>query len=149
MVTERPDWWRQRVRLDWVRAEIALLDGDPAGAITASAAAIQRAEVSGAPRHVAKGLLFLGVAQVQAGSCGGRRHAASGGHPRREPGRAAAAVARSRAVLGALLEETDPPAAAKALSSARGAVIAVADDLPEDLRAVWLDRPDVAALLGG
>ena len=55
----------------------------------------------------------------------------------------------SRAVLGALLEEKDPAASAKALSSARGAVIAIADDLPEDLRTVWLDRPDVAALLGG
>ena len=29
-----------------------------------------------------------------------------------------------------------------------GPVIAIADDLPDDLRGVWLDRPDVAALLG-
>ncbi len=149
MVTERPDWWRQRVRLDWVRAEISLLDGDPAGAMTASAAAIQRAEVSGAPRHVAKGLLFLGVAHVQAGELGEAESTLRRAATLAESLGTLPLLWPSRAVLGALLEERDPPASAKALSSARSAVIAIADDLPEDLRTVWLDRPDVAALLGG
>ena len=55
----------------------------------------------------------------------------------------------SRALLGALLEESSPAESAKSLASARSGVIAIADDLPDDLRDVWLDRPDVAALLGG
>ena len=68
LVADRDDWWRQRVRLDWVRAEVALLDGDAEAAVSAASAAVDRAEGALAPRHVAKGLLFLGVAQVQAGS---------------------------------------------------------------------------------
>jgi hypothetical protein len=35
------------------------------------------------------------------------------------------------------------------LAAARSGVISIADDLPDELRGVWLDRPDVAALLGG
>jgi len=54
----------------------------------------------------------------------------------------------SRALLGALLEERSPAESAKALASARNSVLQIADDLPEELRADWLDRPDVATLLG-
>lgn len=145
----RPDWWRQRVRLAWVQAEVALLVGDPEAAAAAVAPAVQTAEASGAPRHVAKSLLFLGVAQVQAGAldeaAGTLRRAATlaeslGTLPLLWP---------ARAVLGALLESAAPAESAKCLAAARGAVIAIADDLPEDLRPVWLDREDVTALLGG
>lgn len=149
LVAERLDWWRQRVRLDWVRAEVALLDGDAVTALSAAAAAVQRAEASGAPRHVAKGLLFLGVAQVQAGELAEAETTLRRAATLAEGLGTIPLLWPSRAVLGALLEEKDPAASAKALSSARGAVIAIADDLPEDLRTVWLDRPDVAALLGG
>ena len=55
----------------------------------------------------------------------------------------------ARALLGALLEASAPAESAKSLSAARGAVITMADDLPEELRVVWLDRPDITALLGG
>jgi hypothetical protein len=55
----------------------------------------------------------------------------------------------ARALLGAILEASAPTEAAKSLASARSGVIAIADDLPDHLRGVWLDRPDVAALLGG
>jgi hypothetical protein len=145
----RDDWWRQRVRQSWVEAELALLRGDPGQAIDAASSAVHRAETSGAPRHVAKSLLFLGVAQVQAGEL-----AEAEGTLRR-----ASTLAESlgtlpllwpaRALLGALLEASAPAESAKSLSAARGAVIAMADDLPEELRAVWLDRPDITALLGG
>lgn len=145
----RTDWWRQKVRLSWVRAETALLEGDPAAAEVVLSSAVQSAEASGAPRHVAKSLLFLGVAQVQAEqleqATGTLRRAATlaeslGTIPLLWP---------SRALMGALLESRSPTEAAKSLSAARGAVIVIADDLPEDLRSVWLDRPDVTALLGG
>lgn len=145
----RSDWWRQRVRLLWVRAELALLNGDPTAAVTAAEKAVTVAEGSGAPRHVAKSLLFQGVAQVQAGDLD-------------EAGttlRRAATLAESlgclpllwpsRAVLGALIEPTAPQESARSLASARNAVLQIADDLPESLRVEWLARPDVAALLGG
>jgi hypothetical protein len=145
----RPDWWRQRVRLAWVEAEVALLVGDAEAAAEAVAPAVQRAEGAGAPRHVAKSLLFLGVAQIQAGrvdeAAGTLRRSATlaeslGALPLLWP---------SRAVLGALLEESAPAESARCLAAARSAVIAIADDLPDDLRTVWLDREDVSALLGG
>ena len=145
----RSDWWRQRVRVLWVRAEVSLLTGDPGGAIKAAETAVTLAESSGAPRHVAKSLLFLGVAQVSGG----------------DPNEAAVTLRRaatlseslgclplvwpSRAMLGALLEGVVPQESARSLASARSTVISIADDLPEDLRADWLGRPDVATLLEG
>ena len=61
------EWWRQLVRLDWTRAELALLEGSPEDAAVHASAAVQRAENGRAPRHVAKGLLLLGIAQVSGG----------------------------------------------------------------------------------
>ena len=146
-VEEHPEWWRQRVRLGWVGAELSLLEDRPDEALALLEPAISLAERSGAPRHVAKGLLFLGVAQVQAGALG------------EAPGtlRRAAVLAESlgarplvwpaRAVLGTLLAETDDHASTTSLDAARAAARAISADLPEDLRADWLARPDVAALL--
>jgi tetratricopeptide (TPR) repeat protein len=145
----RADWWRQKVRALWVRAEVALLAGDPSAAAKAADGAVTLAEGSQAPRHVAKSLLFLGVAQVQ------------GGEPAEATDtlRRAATLAErlgclplvwpSRAVLGALLEGQDAAESAKNLAAARSAVITIADDLPEALRDEWLARPDVGALMGG
>jgi hypothetical protein len=93
--------------------------------------------------------LLVAVAQVQSG-----RLAEAEGTLRRAATLAESLGALptlwpSRALLGALLEETAPAESAKSLASARSGVIAIADDLPDDLRDIWLDRPDVAALLGG
>jgi hypothetical protein len=147
VVAGRADWWRQRVRVDWVAAEVSLLRDEPEDAVARAATAVVLAETSGAPRHVAKGLLFQGVAEVQ---CGRLEDAA--GTLRR-----AATLAESlgttplvwpaRAVLGALLAEVSPAESASSLAAARVAVLAVAEDLPEGLAADWLARPDVAALL--
>ncbi len=145
----RSDWWRQRVRVLWVRAELALLTGDPATAATAAEDAVTLAEASGAPRHVAKSLLFHGVAQVQNGDL------EDAGTTLRRAATLAESLGTlpllwpSRAVLGALVEPNAPQESARSLASARNAVLQIADDLPEDLRATWLARPDVAALLGG
>lgn len=143
----RSDWWRQRVRLGWVRAEVALLDGRPPEAIEAAQAAVELAEHSGAPRHVAKGLLFLGVAQVEAG-----RPAEAAASLRR-----AALLAESlgtlplqwpvRAVLGALVAGTDHTESERCLAAARRAIEVIASDLPDPLRGEWLSRPDVEAIL--
>ena len=140
------EWWRQRVRLDWVRAEIAMLEGDPVTAIDAAETAVAGAEQARAPRHIAKGLLFLGVAQLQAGS-----------------GDAAATLRRAatlaeglgtlplvwpaRSLLGALVAETDQEESARSLQVARSAVLAIAGDLPSSVREDWLAREDIVALL--
>ncbi len=141
-----PDWWRQRVRLDWVRAEIALLEEHPTAAAEAASEAIDAAELAHAPRHVAKGLLFLGVAQAHLGS-----------HETVTTLRRAATLAeqlgttpliwQARALVGALLAEEDPAVSARSLQAARSAVLAIAGDLPDDVREEWLNRPDIEALL--
>lgn len=147
LIETHPEWWRQQVRRDWVRAEVALLRDTPILAVEAAAAAVTRAEGSGAPRHVAKGLLFQGVALATAG----------------DDEQAAATLARaatlaeslgtlplrwpSRAVLGALLAHSAPGESADCLAAARDTVAAIAADLPADLAEGWLARPDVAALL--
>lgn len=147
VVGQRPQWWRQRVRFGWVEAELALLGNQPEQADQAATAAVELAERSGAPRHVAKGLLFSGVAQIEAG-----RSDEAAATLRR-----AARLAESlgtvplqwpvRAVLGALLAGTAPEDSARSLEIARGAVQRIAADLPAPLHEEWLNRPDVAALL--
>jgi hypothetical protein len=141
-----PDWWRQRVRLDWVRAEIALLDEDPEAAQEAAAEAIDRAELAKAPRHVAKGLLFLGVAQAQSGSPDTlttlRRAATLAEQLGTTP-----LIWPARALVGAMLVDEDPATSAHSLQGARSAVLSIAGDLPDDVREEWLARPDIEALL--
>ncbi len=142
------EWWRQLVRLDWTRAELALLEGSPEDAAVHAAAAVKRAENGRAPRHVAKGLLLLGIAQV------------SGGLPEAATTlRRSATFAESlgvlplvwpaRALLGALVADHDRVESDRSLAAARSAVLAIAGDLPPGVRADWLGRPDIAALLEG
>lgn len=144
--------WRPRCRLDWVRAETALLTGDAAVAVAAASRALATAQDAEAPRHVAKSLLFLGVAQSTLGSAGSAAQAAA-------TLRRAATLAESlgtlplvwpaRAVLGALVAGQDPGESAASLDAARAAVRALADNLPAALRDPWLARPDLSALLAG
>jgi tetratricopeptide (TPR) repeat protein len=143
----RGDWWRQRVRLDWVRAEVALLRGVPADAVAWSARAVSLAEASGAPRHVAKGLLFCGVAQVQDGDLDEAVQTLRRAATLAESLGALPLVWPARAVLGALVAEQHPAESAAALTSARSVVRQIADDLSAELAAAWLARPDIAALL--
>lgn len=148
-IGDRSDWWRQRVRLGWVRAEVALLRDSAAEAVGASLAAVELAEHSGAPRHVAKGLLFVGVSQVEA-----HRPASAAATLRR-----AALLAESlgtlplqwpvRAVLGTLVAGVDDAESDRCLAAARRAVETIAAGLPEPLQAPWLARPDIAALREG
>jgi hypothetical protein len=141
------DWWRQRIRLDWVRAEIAMLGERPEEGRAAAVAAVAGAEKARAPRHVAKGLLFQGVAELQGGT----------GDPAATLRRSATlaeglgalpVVWQARALLGAMLG-TESDEGARSLAAARNAVLTIAGDLPADLRDEWLDRPNVSALLEG
>jgi hypothetical protein len=142
------EWWRQQVRLDWARAEVALLADTPNDAILAAAGAVSGAEAARAPRHVAKGLLYQGVAEVQAGSAAGvatlRRAATLAENLGAVP-----LVWQARALVGALLGGEGSEEGRRSLAAARTAVLAIADDLPEDLCSDWLARPNVSALLEG
>jgi hypothetical protein len=142
------DWWRQRVRLGWARAEIALLAERPHDAILAAAGAVSGAEAARAPRHVAKGLLFQGVAELQSGSedaIATLRRAAG----LAEGLAALPLIWQARALIGALLGGEDSSEGARSLATARSAVLTMAGDLPQDLRDEWLARPNVSALLEG
>lgn len=151
------EWWRQRVRLGWAEAEVQLLDGQVDDAVMTARAAVDRAESARAPRHVAKGLLILGLAQVSGGV--GPAGGADGEGDAASTLRRAATLAESlgavplvwpaRALLGALVVEDDPAESARSLTAARSAVLTLAADLPPGVRAEWLGRPDVAALLEG
>ncbi|MCW2620512.1 MAG: hypothetical protein JWL64_114 [Frankiales bacterium] len=140
------EWWRQRVRLGWTEAELALLEGRADEAVVRARTAVDRAEKARAPRHVAKGLLIQGIAEVSSGS----DEAAT-------TLRRAATLAESigtlplvwpaRALLGALVAPDDPAESGRSLAAARVAVTTIASDLPDVVRASWLGRPDVSALL--
>lgn len=144
------DWWRQRVRLGWAEAEVALLVGDAAQAVAVLRAAVDRAEQARAPRHVAKGLLIQGIAELSdAGpqvAAGTLRRAAT----LAEQLGALPLIWPSRALLGAVLaEDAFADESERSLAAARTAVRAIADDLPGELQTGWLTRPDVVALLAG
>ncbi len=146
------EWWRQRVRLGWAHAEVALLEGRPEDAAAHAAGAVKRAEDARAPRHVSKGLLLLGLAQVSIGDDEAiatlRRSATFA-----ESLGVLPLVWPSRALLGAMLleseVESDLAEGAKSLAAARSAVLAIAGDLPPGVRSEWLARPDINALLEG
>lgn len=138
--------WRPRVRLGWVRAEVALLGrrGDVAAA--AAEAALRAAQRARAPRHVAKSLLFLGVARAGADPAEAvallyRASAAAEGLG------ALPLVWPCRAVLAGLLDAGDPRQAAGCRAVAAAAVRDIAAGLPDPGQAEWLARPDVAAVL--
>lgn len=142
------EWWRQRVRLDWARAEVAMLEGRAEDAAGHAADAVKRAEDNRAPRHVAKGLLLLGLAQVSVDddeAVGTLRRSATFA----ESLGCLPLIWPSRALLGALVAETDRVESDKSLGAARSAVLAIAGDLPPGVRSEWLSRPDITALLEG
>jgi tetratricopeptide (TPR) repeat protein len=147
LVKGRTDLWRQHVRVGWLTAEIGLMTGEAEDAVKAATEAVDLAERSGAPRHVAKGLLFLGVAQVEAGRL------TEAGTALRRGGLLAESLGTlpllwpARAVHGALLAESDPATSERYLDTARRALEAIAADVPDELQAEWRARPDVAALL--
>ena len=144
----RPLWWRQHIRLDWLRTEVALLEDEPAQARAAAERALDAAESANAPRHVAKSLLFGGVAATEHG-----QHAAAIDLLARAAVLAEGLGARplvwpSRGLLGALLAPSAPEESERSLQTARSVIRAIAEDLPPVLAAQWLARRDIRALLG-
>ncbi len=146
LLAGHPEWWRQQVRAGWVRTELALLVGDAGAAVAEAGAAVALAERSRAPRHVAKGLLFLAVAQLdvdeQAALTTLHRAVVLA------EGLGAVPVAwAARALLGTLLRGAEAAGAQECLRAAAAGARQIAAGLPEDLRVAWLSRPDVAAVM--
>lgn len=141
-------WWRQRVRFGWTRAEVALLADEPGEAAVAAAASVEQAELARAPRHVSKGLLFQGVAELTAGSPEAPATLRRASTLAEGVG-ALPVVWQARALLGALLAGTSPDESARSLATARSALLSIAGDLTAELREEWLARPNVSALLEG
>ncbi len=156
LVPPRSDeWWRQRVRLGWAQAEVQLLDGDVDLAVDSALEAVERAEQARAPRHVAKGLLILGIAQVSGGTASDPAHDGDAAVTLRRAATLAESLGTvplvwpARALHGALVADDDPAESARSLAAARSAVLTLAGDLPPGVRSDWLGRPDIAALLEG
>jgi hypothetical protein len=148
LVEGRPDWWRQRVRLDWGRTEAALLDAQPDAAARWATAALRRSEAAGAPRHVAKSSLLLGAALSGRGSTRADAMAAlARSITLSEPLGLVPVLWSARALTSALLSGTDPVAADAACRAAAADVDRLAEGLPDRLRAAFLARPDVASVV--
>ena len=148
VLAERPLWWRHHIRTDWVRAEVALLEGDPAQARAAAERALDAAEAASAPRHVAKSLLFAGVAATSHGQQGTAVDLLARAAVLAEGLGARPLVWPSRGLLGALLAGSSPAESERSLEAARAVIRGIAADLPPILAAEWLARRDIRALLG-
>lgn len=148
LLAERPLWWRHHIRLDWVRAEVALLEGDPAQARAAAERALDAAEAANAPRHVAKSLLFAGVAATSNGQQGAAVDLLARAAVLAEGLGARPLVWPSRGLLGALLAGSSPTESERSLDAARAVIRGIADGLPPLLAAEWMARRDIRALLG-
>jgi hypothetical protein len=148
LLAERPLWWRHHIRLDWVRAEVALLSGDPSQARAAAERALDAAEAASAPRHVAKSLLFAGVAATSHGQQGAAVDLLARAAVLAEGLGARPLVWPSRGLLGALLAASSPEESERSLEAARVVIRGISADLPPLLAAEWLARRDIRALLG-
>ena len=148
IVADRPLWWRQPIRLDWLRAEVALLEDEPAQARAAAERALDAAEAANAPRHVAKSLLFAGVAATEHGQQSVAVDLLARAAVLAEGLGARPLVWPSRGLLGALLAGTNPEESERSLETARAVIRAIAEDLPPVLADQWLARRDIRALLG-
>lgn len=146
LCSDAPDWWRERVRLGWVQCEVALLWGRPDDAVAALNRSVAESERVGAPRHVAKSLSFLGVAQQAAGDPNALMTLGRGALLAESLG-AWPLVWATRGLLATWLVASDPEQAEHSRRSAGHAVRLMAADLPPELAGTWLQRPDVAPLL--
>mgnify|MGYP000844777348 CR=1 FL=1 len=141
-----PTWWRHRVRVEWVRCEVALLQERAGEAADHAALALAAAEAATAPRHVAKSLLFTGVTQIESGD-----PAAALPTLRRAVMLSSSmgfqAVAwPTHAVLAALLQASDPKAAQEHAKQASTITAHLRRGLSGQLAARWDERADIRAL---
>lgn len=144
--TSAPTWWRHRVRVEWVACEVSLLQSRHEDALAHARAALETAEAGNAPRHVAKSLLFLAVAQIETG----QRDAAVPLLKRclmLSASMGFLAVAwPAHAVLAALLKDTDQHAAHSHFVKASAIIDTLREGLTGQLASRWDARADIVAL---
>ena len=142
----RGDRWRPAVRLDWVRAEVALLDGRGDDAVDAAQDAVDVAEEARAPRHVAKSLLFRGVAEQTGGDVEAAAATLEQAASMAEQLGALPLVWPARAVLGVQRAGRGDGAAPEHLRRAAAVVEEIGRHLPEQWADGWAAREDLVAL---
>ena len=142
----RGERWRPSVRLDWVRAEVALLDERADDAADAAQDAVDVAEEAHAPRHVAKSLLFRGVAEQSGGDVDAAAETLEQAATLAESLGALPLVWPARAVLGVQLAGRGDAGAAEQLRLAAAAVDEIGRHLPAGWVDGWAAREDLVAL---
>lgn len=141
-----PTWWRHHVRVAWVECEVALLQSRYEDAAAHAARALEEAEAANAPRHVAKSLLFLAVAEIEAG-----RRADAVPKLRRSlllsSSMGFLAVAwPAHAVIAALLKDSEPAVAHEHFVEASAITDTLREGLTGQLASRWDARADIVAL---
>lgn len=125
-----------RVLAGWVATEIGLMTGDPAAAVVSAQECVRLAREMSGHWHLAKSLLFVGVARVVNGDQAGVAELTK-----------AAAMARGypalRWVAAAVLADHDVDRRDQWRAEAVAAVGEIAAGLPPDVRAGWLARPEI------
>ncbi len=124
------DGWRDRVRYHWVNAEVALLADETAAAICHAEAAT--AEAADSPRHLAKSLLFLGVAK--------NTHDAPVGDEQLTESIDLSESLQLRPLLWPAVRVLGKRASTEQRMSADEALFYIADRLPEGLGSRWDGR---------
>lgn len=148
LAVDQESWWRQRIGLHWLRAEVCLLGEDPEAARVAAARALAAAETANSPRYVAKSLMLAGVAQAALGEVAGATASLRRAAVLAEGLGALPLVWPSYGLLGALLAGSDPQESQHCLATAGAAVRAIAADLPAVLADPWVARREIRELLG-
>lgn len=139
-------WWRHHIRVEWVRCEIALMQSRFDEAAAHAGRALELAETANAPRHVAKSLLFLAVAQIEQG----RQQEAQAQLNRAIVLSASmgylAGAWPAHAVLAELIRDTDPERSRQHFAEAARITSLIGEGLSEPLAQRWRSRPDIARL---
>jgi hypothetical protein len=125
---------RVRVRLEWVRAEVALLADDRAGARAPARRALALAEEYGSDRHVAKSLLFVAVSDPAAAPGALRRSWAISTAQNYET-----LVWPAGGLLLGLVERREKP---EIRARVLRAVRLICEGLPPDVAQDWTERSD-------
>jgi tetratricopeptide (TPR) repeat protein len=131
--------WRAPIRLAWVRAEVALLGGEPEVAARQAATAVRLSRAAAAPRHLAKSLLFRGVAEQVLGSPAAAATLDLAANSAADLG-LLPLVWPARLVRSRILAEVEPEAARGEWAAADAAMRAIAAGLPDDESSALLTR---------
>lgn len=137
--------WRERIRFGWVAAETELLHEDALAAKQVITKSVAEAEDMGAPRHVAKSLLFQAVTMHILGEEGDLVMMARAALLAESLG-AVPLVWVARSVLSQWLLPVDQQAAYAARLAAAQAARTIGTELPSTLAEQWWRRHDVAPL---